>query len=311
MYAYMLIGITLGDPSGIGPEIILKSAYYFKRHRDLYIFGSTGILEKTAVDLELKKQYRLLKDRIIDCVDPVDFNYGRPNVHTGKTALHSIDCSLKSLCDIIVTPPIVKEVITRFRPGFIGHTEYFADYHKTRDYAMVGIHDKTRIMLLTTHQPLRRAIDEVKISSVVTKLQLLDHGLKKYFRAKNPKIAVSALNPHAFEFSLGEDESIKKAVMIARRRGINADGPFSADTIFQRRFDGFLTMYHDQAMIFLKSKKDGLNFTLGLPRIRLSPLYGAALDIAGRNIAENSGLINAVRIGIQLHKNARDYGSKK
>ncbi len=301
----MLIGLTMGDPAGIGPEIILKSARFLLKYRDLYIFGNNRILNRTATDLRLTRQYRLLKDRIIDCVQNVDFHYGRPNVRTGTAALQSIDCSLKSACDIIVTAPIIKEAITRFLPGFIGHTEYYARYHKVDDFAMIGIHRDKRMMILTTHQPLRRAINSIQTKKIVSRLKLFDHGLRKYFKIEKPVIAVSALNPHAYEFSLGEDEKIKEAVLIARRRRINACGPFAADSIFQRQYDGYLTMYHDQAMIFLKSKKDGLNFTLGLPRIRLSPLYGAALDIAGKNLAENSGLIKAVRTGILLHRNAR------
>src|SRR4030042_644446 len=305
----MLIGITLGDPSGIGPEIILKSAVNLIKYRDLYIFGSSRVLKKTANDLKLTKQYRLLKNRIIDCVDYIEFNNARQNINTGKVAIQSIDCSLKSVCDIIVTAPIVKEVITRSLPGFIGHTEYYAKYHDVRAFAMIGIHHDKRIMLLTTHQPLRHAINKIQPAMIVSKLRLFDHGLKKYFKIENPIIPVTAVNPHAFEFSLGEDEEIAEAVLIARRQGINAKGPYAADSIYQRRYDGFLTMYHDQAMIFLKSRKDGLNFTLGLPRIRLSPLYGAALAIPGKNIAENSGLIKAVRTGILLYKNARNYES--
>ncbi len=306
----MLIGMTLGDPSGIGPEIILKSAASLIKYQDLYIFANCHIMKKTALDLGLVRHYRLIKNRIIDCVEYTNFNYGKPNSKTGRIALQSIDCSLKSVSDIIVTAPIVKDAIKRTLPGFIGHTEYYARYHAVKDFAMIGIHREKKLMILTTHQPLRHAIRKIQPARIVSKLSLFNLGLKKFFRIRKPMIAVSALNPHAFEFSLGEDEKIKKAVLAARRQGIDVQGPFAADTIFQRHYDGFLAMYHDQAMIFLKSKKDGLNFTLGLPRIRLSPLYGAALDIAGRNIAENSGLINAVQTGIILYKNARDYESK-
>lgn len=136
---------------------------------------------------------------------------------------------------------------------------------------------------------------------------LFEYGLKRYFNIPHPSIAVSALNPHGYEFSAGEDELITQAVTIARQKEIDVQGPFPADTLFNRTHDGFLTMYHDQAMIYLKSKKNGLNFTLGLPIIRLSPLYGAALDIAGKGVAEESGLETAIKTGILLYKHARRH----
>ena len=120
-------------------------------------------------------------------------------------------------------------------------------------------------------------------------------------------MVVSAFNPHAFEFSCGEDERIADGIKKAQQNGLHVDGPYPADTLFNRPYDGFLTMFHDQAMVYLKSKKNGLNFTAGLPVVRLSPLYGAALDIAGKNQAEYSGLTYAIKTGITLFKNARNY----
>lgn len=307
----MKIGITIGDPAGIGPEIILKSASFLTAQKKTCIYGNKEILNKTAQDLKMKKNYRLIKPIIVDCVRPRDFHYGAPTGSTGRAAMESIDTALKDDVDVLITAPIVKDVIRDFIPGFIGHTEYFARHFETKKYAMVGIWRRVRVMLLTTHLPLRNVIRKVTSRGILEKLRLLHSGLKKYFRVCDPVIGVSALNPHAFEFSRGEEERIQQGILSARSEDICAFGPFPADSLFNRAFDGFLTMYHDQAMTYLKSKKDGLNFTLGLPVVRLSPLYGAALDIAGRNVAECSGFIEACRQGINIYRNVRFYESKK
>jgi 4-hydroxythreonine-4-phosphate dehydrogenase len=192
-------------------------------------------------------------------------------------------------------------------PGFIGHTEYFADYFDVRDYAMTGLWRDKRVMLMTTHIPLKHVFMKLNAKRIVHRISLFKWGLQRYFNIKEPRIAVSAINPHAFEFSLGEDEQIERAGVAARNKGINVDGPFPADTLFTRLYDGFIAIYHDQAMVFLKSKRNGLNFTLGLPIIRLSPLCGAALDIAGGCTADIAGFVNAIRTGKRLYNNMRRY----
>jgi 4-hydroxythreonine-4-phosphate dehydrogenase len=226
-------------------------------------------------------------------------------------AMKSIDCALEDKPDILITPPIHKAVIQETNPAFTGHTEYLARYFTTKNFAMVGLWRTKRIMLLTTHVPLRKVFSRITRAGLVEKIHLLNWGLKKYFAVKAPRIGVSACNPHGFEFSLGEDEKIERAVLQVHKKGLNVQGPFPADSLFNRTFDGYLAMYHDQAMIYLKSKRGGLNFTLGLPIIRLSPLYGAALDIAGKGIAESSGLEMALKMGILLHKHARNYEQSK
>jgi 4-hydroxythreonine-4-phosphate dehydrogenase len=300
----MKIGITLGDPSGIGPEIILKALPQFKSI-DYLIFGSRKILKRTAYDLHLGKNFLLMKKRIIDCVKPVDFQYGKPTRETARAAMVSIDIALESSCDIIITPPIVKTAVKRLKSDFIGHTEYFADYYGIKNFAMVGLLGKKRIMLHTTHVPLRQVFRKIIPEKIAEKLSLFTMGLKDYFSIAKPRIGVSAFNPHAYEFSQGEEEMIKRGIDLAQWDGVLAEGPFPADSLYNRDFDGFLAMYHDQAFVYLKSKKGGLNWTLGLPVIRLSPLYGAALDIAGKNKADFSGMINAVRTGIKMYRNMK------
>lgn len=306
----MKIGITLGDPAGIGPEIILKTAPYVKRMKGVVIFGNRKIFEKTARDLHLLGMYKALKNNVADCVKNIRFQYGTPTQSTGRIAIRSIDCALQHGVDVLITPPIVKDVVRHSVPRFVGHTEYLAQYFHTKRYAMVGLWRTKRIMLLTTHLPLRHILRAVTVDNIYEKIELLGWGLRKYFGIRVPSIGVSALNPHGLEFSLGEDEIIEKAITKAQKKKIRVHGPFPGDTLFDREFDGCLAMYHDQAMVYLKSKKNGLNFTMGLPIIRLSPLYGAALDIAGKNKAEASGLVAALRQGVKLHNNAKKHEAK-
>jgi 4-hydroxythreonine-4-phosphate dehydrogenase len=306
----MKIGITLGDPAGIGPEIILKAASYIKRVNNVCIYGSKRLLRQTAVDLRLLHEYKELQETIVDCIDSIPYRYGKPTKATGRIALQSLKSALNDQVDVLVTPPIVKDVIRYHIRNFTGHTEYLGRHFNTKSYAMVGSWRTKRIMLLTTHMPLRRIFKHVTQRAVFEKIVLLNWGLKRYFSVETPRIGVSALNPHAFEFSLGEEEKITRAIAQARQNKINAQGPYPADTLFDRDMDGFLTMYHDQAMIYLKSKNNGINFTLGLPIIRLSPLYGAALDIAGTNKAEASGFVTAIKQGIQLYRNAKKHDKK-
>jgi len=258
----------------------------------------------------LLNNYRFIQNIMYDCTNNIKFKYGKPTRNTGQVALQALDSALHHDPDILITPPIVKDVIRHDHLGFCGHTEYLADFFQIKDFAMVGIWHSKRIMLLTTHMPLRAVFKNITPKKILQKIIFLNQGLQRYFCIDHPRIGVSSLNPHAHEFSRGEDEKIQRSIVSARDKGIDCTGPYPADSLFDRRFDGFLAMYHDQAMIYLKSKKNGLNFTLGLPIIRLSPLYGAALDIAGKNRAESSGLTAAINMGIKLYKNVRRYEAK-
>jgi len=306
----MKIGITLGDPAGIGPEIILKALPRIKNLKHILIFGSKNILKKTACDLHILDHYKIIEDNIIDCVDNLKFQYAKPTEKTARISMQSIDAALQYDLDILITTPIVKDVIRGIIPDFIGHTEYLAHFFHVKNFGMLGLAREKRILLLTTHIPLRNIFKIITAKAIAQKIALLYWSLKKYFGIKKPCIGVCSLNPHAFEFSLGEEKKIKKGMVMVANKGITVLGPFPGDSIFNRTFDGFLAIYHDQAMIYLKSKKDGLNFTLGLPIVRLTPLYGAALDIAGRNMAEVSGFLIAIREGIKIFKNARRYEKK-
>lgn len=316
------VGITMGDPAGIGPEIILKAVRHLLKDPKtshgirLSIFASPGVLLQTARNLDLLPAYRAIKDMIIECAPDVRFRYGKPTRETARAAMASIDRALEPEygIDVLITPPIVKEAVRTLIPDFVGHTEYLAVHYglDRHQYAMMGLSsDQKRIMLVTTHLPLKNVAGLITARNVFKKIMLLDWGLKKYFGIARPEIGVAAFNPHVFEFSRGEDERILKGVLEARSNRILARGPFSADTLFTRDYDGFLAMFHDQAFVFLKARKGGLNFTPGLPIIRLSPLHGAALDIAGKNVADHTGMTAALKEGVRIFKNMKRNEVKK
>lgn len=303
----MKIGITIGDPAGIGPELVLRTVPKLKGLDKYLIFGNKKMLRRIARDLKLLKDYSTIEPYIMEAGKNVRFEYGKSTRSSARVALQSIQHALKSGVDIIITAPIVKATMRSIIPDFIGHTEYFADFFGIRDYAMTGLWRDKRIMLLTIHLPLQQIFRKLNPRMMTRKIILFEHGLKRYFGVESPEIAIAAVNPHAFEFSLGEDEKIRCVVLALQKKGIRVRGPFPADTLFTRRFDGFIAVYHDQAMVFLKSKRNGLNFTLGLPIIRLSPLCGAALDIAGKGCAEIAGFRTAIKVGKQLYSNMRSY----
>ena len=303
----MRVAITIGDPSGIGPELVLRTLPKLKHLGDCSVYGNRQILERTARDLHLLANYRMIRSRIIDMGGNGRFKYGMSTTSTARAALHSIQGALESGADIIITAPIVKKTMRSIVPGFIGHTEYFADFYDVKDYAMTGLWRKKRIMLLTIHVPLKHVFRQLKADKIAARIHFFQKGLSRYFGIENPEIGVSSLNPHAFEFSLGEDEEIRRGIIRAKRSGIIVSGPYAGDTLFNRIFDGYMAIYHDQAMVYLKSKKDGLNFTLGLPVIRLSPLCGSASDIAGKGCADISGFMAAFNTAKRLYTNMKKY----
>ncbi len=297
----MKIAITIGDPAGIGPELVLKTVPSFLKYNPV-VYGNDLILKQTASRLHLLKNYKAMREYIKNVVPVKAFKFGMPDEKTGRIALNSIISALADKPDILITAPIVKGVIKKFLKNFVGHTEFLADYFQIKKFAMVGLLKQKRIMFLTTHLPVADVAKNINKKEICKKLQLFEWGLKRFFGIKRPVLGVSAFNPHGEEFSYGEEYVIKQGIMLARKKGIDANGPFPADTLFCRLFDGYLVMYHDQGFVYLKSIKGGLNWTLGLPIIRLSPLCGAALDIAGKGIAEAEGMFNAIRMGIMMYK---------
>jgi 4-hydroxythreonine-4-phosphate dehydrogenase len=271
------IGITLGDPAGIGPEVVAKAlkSGRLNLHFDYEVIGNPRAKRRAdAADWVVEGAKRCL---------------------AGDLAA-------------LATAPITKELLHRAGYPFTGQTELLADLSHTKRFAMMLAGGPLRVALVTTHAPLRdvaRLITGRKIIEVIE----LSHQICRRFGVRRPRIAVAGLNPHAGEGGLlGAEERriIGPAVKRAARRGIAVSGPYSADTLFYRaahgEFDAVVAMYHDQGLAPFKliAFDNGVNLTLGLPFIRTSPDHGTAPDIAGKGIARPDGMIAAINMAAQL-----------
>ena len=271
------IGITLGDPAGIGPEVVAKAL-------------KSGRLDR-------RFDYEIIGDprtrRRADAADWVA--EGAKRCLAGELAA-------------LVTAPITKELLHQAGYPFVGHTELLAHISRTKRFAMMLAGGPLRVALVTIHEPLRRVPKLVTTRKIVEVIELSDEICRR-FGIRRPRIAVAGLNPHAGEGGLlGSEEQriIAPAVKRAKRRGIAVSGPHSADTLFYRaahgEFDAVVAMYHDQGLAPLKliAFDNGVNLTLGLPFVRTSPDHGTAPDIAGKGIARPGGMIAAINVAAQL-----------
>ncbi len=317
------IGITLGDPAGISPEILVKSLK--KLPKGIYIiYGSKNILQKTAEDLglELPVKEILFPNEaytegfyLINLQDK-DYTPGKPSTETGKASIAYLGAAtndiLKQQIDALVTLPISKKHTMEAGFQFAGHTDYLAYKAKVFDYIMMLMCEELKVALMTTHIPLKDVPSKITYTGIRLKVKLLVKELKEKFKIENPKIAVLGLNPHAGDggnIGTEEIEIIQPAVNSLREEGIQVEGVLSADTAFNRRkeFDVYLAMYHDQGLIPLKLLcfKKAVNITLGLPFIRTSPDHGTGFDIAGKGIADPSSFIEAVNLAYRLAEDKR------
>ena len=313
----------MGDPAGIGTEIILKALE--KREIFKYcipiIVGDKDFLKKTAKTL--KFQFHISKSNIIDLKNiPKNFTIGRPSRVSGKAAVEYIKSAVSlakdKKVDAIVTAPISKEAIHMAGYKYPGHTEMLAEFTDTRDYAMMlesppppfekGGKGGLRVVLVTTHTAIKNVSRLINRKKILNAIRLTNSSLKSW-GFLNPRIGVSALNPHAGEGGIFGNEEIKiimPAINDARSEGTEVQGPFPADTLFtpskRSKFDAIVVMYHDQGLIPIKMAAFGksVNITLGLPFIRTSVDHGTAYDIAGKNQADPSSLIEAVKLAAKL-----------
>lgn len=320
------IGITLGDPAGIGCEVVLKSILHPEKkvERDYIpiLIGSLKVVEKTKQIL--KENFKISEVtslenlsegiNVFNCVE-CDFRkitYGKLSREAGRVAyksiLHAIRLCTTKKIDAIVTAPINKASLNLAGFDYPGHTELFAKTTKTKNFAMMLLSEKLKIVLVTTHIPVKEINRKIKRDEIEKKIELTYMALIKYFRIPEPKIGVLALNPHCGEgglFGTEEEKEIIPAILDAKAKGIRVDGPLSPDTAFLNRdYDCYITMYHDQGLIPFKllSFGKGVNFTLGLPFIRTSPDHGTAFDIAGKGIADPSSMIEAIRLAVKLSR---------
>lgn len=322
------VGITTGDINGIGPETIIKA---FGDPQMLIectpiIYGSTKTMNyhKKAIDDTLFNYQRVedasdAKSRKINIVavwkEIVDMNLGQANETGGKYAFQSLEAATKDLAsgkiDVLVTAPISKETIQKAGFNFPGHTEYLADLSNVDEALMTMVSGDLRVALVTSHVPLMEVGKLISKEKIVGKLDAFNNSLKKDFGIVKPKIAVLGLNPHAGEkgkMGSEEAETITPAINMANEKGILTFGPYPADGFFGSRqyqkFDGVLSMYHDQGLTGFKSIafEDGVNFTAGLPVVRTSPDHGTAFDIAGKGVASEQSLRSAIYLAMDIYR---------
>ncbi len=333
-----IIAITMGDPAGIGAEIIVKALEkkeIYKRSKPLVI-GSKDVIEDALRFIPSNLKLNVVKDTketkgefgIIDLLDLKniklnEFNYGEVSAKAGKASLDyiykGIDLAMKGLVDAIVTGPIHKEAIQAAGSPYVGHTEIFASLTKTKDYAMMLADNHLRVIHISTHVSLRKACDLVKKERILTVIHLANKALKD-LGIKNPKIGVAGLNPHAGEGGLFGNEEIEEiipAIEQAKKENIIVEGPIPPDTIFSKviggQYDIAVVMYHDQGHIPMKvtgfkynkttnrwSSMSGVNVTVGLPIIRTSVDHGVAFGKAGEGRANEESMIEAIKMAIDF-----------
>ena len=323
-----VISITMGDPAGIGPEIVvkaLKSPEILKNCAPV-IFGSYAIIsqmaKKYAKNLKIEKiesldKIKKSKINFFDCAstNPKQIKIGKINLASAKMAIDSVvscvDACLDKKIDAMVTAPLSKKGLQLAGYNYPGHTEFLADYTKAQSYAMMFVADQLKVVLVTTHLPLKEVSRRISLKLILEKIKLADTSLKSLFKIRKPKIGVCALNPHAGENGIFGDEESKiiiPAINSARKNKIEVFGPFPSDSIFSPeisgKFDCVLAMYHDQGLIPLKLSGIGnsVNLTLGLPFVRTSPDHGTALDIAGKGMANPNGMVSAIELAIALSR---------
>ncbi|MGC8868176.1 MAG: 4-hydroxythreonine-4-phosphate dehydrogenase PdxA [Sulfurihydrogenibium sp.] len=318
------VGISLGDPSGISPEILVKaltSKKIPKKDVAYIIYGSKNTLLKTSKDLNINLKFDVINSLeeikksgfyLLNLYDK-DFQPGKPSKESGKASVIFLENAVKDVLnkktDGIVTLPISKKWIMESGFKYAGHTDYLADVSNTKDYVMALVCKKMKVGLITTHIPIKDVPSKITKDSIISKIKVIDRELKEKFDIKNPSIAVVGLNPHASDGgNIGNEEIeiITPALNQLKEEGINVVGPLSADTAFNRYkdFDIFVAMYHDQGLIPLKLLcfRKAVNITLGLPFIRTSPDHGTGYDIAGKNLADPSSLIESINTAVLLIK---------
>jgi 4-hydroxythreonine-4-phosphate dehydrogenase len=322
-----ILGITMGDAAGIGPELILKAFKNNKLYRKCrpLVLGSLPVLEFYKKRLKMYVPFNPVhklsdaefKMGVLDILDlnRVDVNsltIGEVAPEPGNAAVFYTQeagkLALAGLIDAIVSAPLNKESMLAAGYNYEGQTQIFAKLSGAKNYGMILLFGNLKIMMLTTHMALRKACRAVTKEKVLSMIKLADRSLR-LFGISHPKIAVAGLNPHAGERGLFGDEEIQgsiPAIQEARAGGIDALGPIPADIIFvkakQGEYDLVLAMYHDQANMAAKLLGFGEVVTLlaGIPIIRTSVGHGTAFDIAGKGIAKEQNLIRAIEVAADM-----------
>ena len=309
------IVISIGDPSGVGPEITLKALKNpaVSKLADFTVVGNLNVLKKIAKKIHLKiKPGKAITFIHLDNVPQEKFKFGTSSALYGKAAVDYIlyaAVMVNSLRNCaLVTAPISKESINKAGFTFGGHTELLSCITRSSDPTMMLAGSGIRVSLVTRHVPLKDVPGLLTRKKIVKTVNDTYRALKNIFKIKNPRIAVAGLNPHAGDGGvLGKEEKrlIEPLIKNLRKRIENLQGPLPPDIAFYKArkglFDAVVCMYHDQGLIPLKmiAFDKGVNITLGLPFVRTSPDHGTAFDIAGKGKANPSSMIEAIKLAVK------------
>ena len=337
------IAVTVGEPAGIGPEISIRAAWARRHEVNCVLLGDAAFLAMTAAEIDPEIRLSSLSlmavrngglphfgaDRISVIDVPLDAHVvpGRLDKENGRAVLATLDAAIEGVqagwFEAVVTAPLQKSTINDAGVKFSGHTEYFAEKTGAGQVVMMlagpqaGSGDALRVALATTHLPLKQVSAALTLDGLARVLDIIDADLRHKFGIARPRILVCGLNPHAGEGGyLGREEidTITPAIAAAQARGIDAAGPYPADTLFQPKYlqgaDCVLAMYHDQGLPVLKYATfgHGVNITLGLPLIRTSVDHGTALDLAAQGLgqADCGSMEQAISAALAMANNSLD-----
>ena len=326
-----VVAITIGDFNGVGPEVALKAAgnASVRAMCQPLLVGPLNVFDHVRQSLRIKTKIAKTALTIMpsaavpvwDVGDGIwaDVHWGKPTKASGKTAgvaiEHAVDLCLRKKAHAMVTAPISKEALNLAGYNFPGQTEMVTLLSRSQKVAMMLVSDKMRVGLVTTHVPVRSVTENISKDKIIDKVLVIHDALIRNFGVRSPSIAVLALNPHAGDKGVigSEDqELVVPSIAHLQSKNLNVDGPFPADAFFgkqlYKKYDAVVAMYHDQGLIPLKLISFGkaVNFSAGLNIIRTSPDHGTAYDIAGKNKASISSIVEAIRLAVQFCRRTHD-----
>jgi 4-hydroxythreonine-4-phosphate dehydrogenase len=310
------VGITMGDPSGIGPTILTKALLELKGLAEFVVIGDGRVFSRVQ-----GSRFKVQSVKFIDLnnVKQKTFEFGKIKAEYGRASIEYLDKALELIRDIkidcLVTCPISKEAIHKANFSYSGHTEYLAEKTHCKDLVMMLLNRHIRLSLVTRHIPLSRVSKALDQETLKKTILITHSALRRLFLIKNPRLVVCGLNPHASDNGVVGDEEnrvIKPLLQKLKNKIRVLDGPLSSDIAIARAYSGsydaVIALYHDQALIPLKllNGNSGVNITLGLNVVRTSPLHGTAFDAAGDfRRADPRSLIEAIRLSIKCTLNQK------
>lgn len=300
-----MLGITLGDPGGIGIEVVLKALSTF--NLSVVLFGNENALlyYSKKLDLRIPKKTKIvnIKGTFFEgelCKENGDIAY--------CSIIEAVNACKEGKCHSLVTAPINKKALNLAGFNYPGHTELLAEKFSVEKYAMMMVGEDMKVLFITTHIPIKKVASSITKELIIEKIELANLNLKHYWRIPNPSFGILALNPHAGNstlFGMEEEEIIKPAIKELISVGYNIEGPFSTDTYWvMQKKDCTVALYHDQGMtpFKIRNMNRGVNVTIGLPFPRTSPDHGTAFDIAGKGIANADSMKRAIEIALYMSR---------